>query len=223
MATMKRGFTIVELAIVLVVIGIILGMAVKGKTLVDAARVKADLAKIYKIEAATAIYYTKTGELPVYNPSFPDRTEIVDMGLITEKDVNLEILHMNHPTAGMIMNRIYITGCREEPYPDDPATKGFIWNHKYNTTTYERFMAPFSIGCLTVGEQSPAPSPSPTALGPIHFFVCHVEVALDDMNVRTGTVRKGTDITYGVELIDFSDCDSLRHVEERLTVYYKTF
>ena len=54
----KRGFTIVELAIVLVVIGIILGMAVKGKQLVDAARDRAELAKITKLEAATAIYYS---------------------------------------------------------------------------------------------------------------------------------------------------------------------
>ena len=54
----KKGFTIVELAIVLVVIGIIMAMVVKGKQIVDSARDRAELAKIAKLEAATAIYNT---------------------------------------------------------------------------------------------------------------------------------------------------------------------
>lgn len=36
----QSGFTLVELAIVLVVIGLILGMAFKGKDLIDSAKVK---------------------------------------------------------------------------------------------------------------------------------------------------------------------------------------
>ena len=219
-----KGFTIVELAIVLVVIGIILGMAVKGKSLVDAARVKADLARIHKVESATAIYYAKTGgELPVLNPLMPERREILDMELLTERDVNLEILHMNHPTSGAIMNRIYLTGCLERAYVDDPATMGFVWAQMIDTTQNTRFVAPFSIACLTIGEQTAPAVGSPTALGPIHFFVCHVEVALDDMNDRAGTMRQGYDSVVGARLTDFSDCDSLRYVEQRETVYYKTF
>ncbi len=53
---MKKGFTIVELAIVLVVIGIILAMAVKGKALVETARYKAEINKIRKLEAAVHIW-----------------------------------------------------------------------------------------------------------------------------------------------------------------------
>jgi hypothetical protein len=47
-----------------VVIGIILGMAVKGKALVDAARMRAEVAKINKFEAAAYIFYADTNNLP---------------------------------------------------------------------------------------------------------------------------------------------------------------
>ena len=219
-----KGFTIVELAIVLVVIGIIIGMAVKGKSLVDAARVKADLARIYKIEAATAVYYTKTGgDLPVFNPTVPERREILDMGLITERDVNLEILYMNHPVDGKIMNRIYLTGCVARAYVDDPTTMGFAWTQKIDSSLGTAWVDPFDIGCLTIGEQTPPAAAPLIAIGPIHFFICHVEVALDDMNDRSGTMRQGYDFTMGARLTDFSDCDSLRYVEQREGVFYKTF
>jgi prepilin-type N-terminal cleavage/methylation domain-containing protein len=61
--SLKKGFTIVELAIVLVVIGIILGMAVKGKALLHSARIKAEVAKLNKFEAAVATYFAKTGTI----------------------------------------------------------------------------------------------------------------------------------------------------------------
>ena len=60
----NKGFTIVELAIVLVVIGIILAMAVKATGLMHAARVRNDVAKLNKFEAAVMTGYTITGMLP---------------------------------------------------------------------------------------------------------------------------------------------------------------
>jgi prepilin-type N-terminal cleavage/methylation domain-containing protein len=63
-----KAFTIVELAVVLVVIGIILAMAVKGKQLVEAAQIKADIKKIENIRTAMYIYYAKTGRYPDNRP-----------------------------------------------------------------------------------------------------------------------------------------------------------
>ena len=51
---MKKGFTIVELAIVLMVLGLIMGMSLKGVALVSTARMRADVARLNKIQAATA-------------------------------------------------------------------------------------------------------------------------------------------------------------------------
>lgn len=60
----QTGFTLVELAIVLVVIGLILGMAFKGKDLIDSAKVKSLAAQYNKILAATNIFYEKYGFYP---------------------------------------------------------------------------------------------------------------------------------------------------------------
>jgi prepilin-type N-terminal cleavage/methylation domain-containing protein len=60
----QRGFTLVELAIVLVIIGLILGMAFKGKDLIDGAKVKNLAAQHGKVIAATNIFYEKYGSYP---------------------------------------------------------------------------------------------------------------------------------------------------------------
>jgi prepilin-type N-terminal cleavage/methylation domain-containing protein len=60
----QSGFTLVELAIVLVIIGLILGMAFKGKDLIDGAKVKSIAAQYNKIQAAFNIYYERYGAYP---------------------------------------------------------------------------------------------------------------------------------------------------------------
>lgn len=50
MVKKQSGFTLVELAIVLVIIGLILGMAFKGKDLIDGAKVKNLAAQYNKFE-----------------------------------------------------------------------------------------------------------------------------------------------------------------------------
>lgn len=60
----QSGFTLVELAIVLVVIGLILGMAFKGKDLIDSAKVKNMAAQYNKIVAASNTFYEKYGFYP---------------------------------------------------------------------------------------------------------------------------------------------------------------
>ncbi|MGL4602584.1 MAG: type II secretion system protein [Iodobacter sp.] len=58
------GFTLVELAIVLVIIGLILGMAFKGKDLIDGAKVKSADAGVNKIVSAMNIYFERYGAYP---------------------------------------------------------------------------------------------------------------------------------------------------------------
>lgn len=60
----QQGFTLVELAIVLVVIGLILGMAFKGRDLIDSAKVKNAQAQYNKLAAAFNIYHEKYGSFP---------------------------------------------------------------------------------------------------------------------------------------------------------------
>ncbi len=58
------GFTLVELAIVLVIIGLIMGMAFKGRDLIDGAKVKNAQAQYNKFSAAFNIYQEKYGSYP---------------------------------------------------------------------------------------------------------------------------------------------------------------
>lgn len=60
----SKGFTLIELAIVLVIIGIILGAILRGQDLIDNARAKKIASNVYGYEAAIWGYYDKFGKFP---------------------------------------------------------------------------------------------------------------------------------------------------------------
>ena len=60
----NKGFTLVELAIVLVIIGIILGAVLKGQELINNAKVKRLQNDLRGIEAAMWTYYDRAGRMP---------------------------------------------------------------------------------------------------------------------------------------------------------------
>jgi len=62
--TEKKGFTLVEMSIVLVIIGLILGMVFKGKELIDGAKVKSLASQYNKFLAATNTFYERYGFYP---------------------------------------------------------------------------------------------------------------------------------------------------------------
>ncbi len=61
---MRKGFTLIELAIALMVIGLILAMAMKGRAIVDAANIKADMNKMNKMTSAIMTYVSIYNRLP---------------------------------------------------------------------------------------------------------------------------------------------------------------
>lgn len=63
-AKRQQGFTLVELAIVLVVIGLITGMAFKGRDLIDGAKIKNAQAQYNKVATAFNVYHEKYGNFP---------------------------------------------------------------------------------------------------------------------------------------------------------------
>ncbi|WP_255992021.1 type II secretion system protein [Chitinolyticbacter albus] len=60
----QLGFTLVELATVLVIIGLILGLAFKGKDLIDGAKIKSAQASSNKVLASMNIYFERYGRYP---------------------------------------------------------------------------------------------------------------------------------------------------------------
>jgi prepilin-type N-terminal cleavage/methylation domain-containing protein len=74
----KKGFTFVELAIVLVIIGIIMGMLIKGRALIETARLKSEVRKIERIQTSVAGWFSKTtggieavDSFPLVDPADP--------------------------------------------------------------------------------------------------------------------------------------------------------
>jgi prepilin-type N-terminal cleavage/methylation domain-containing protein len=59
-----RGFTLIEMSIVLVVIGLIVGGILVGQSLISAAGVRATISQIEKYNAAVNTFYGKYGGLP---------------------------------------------------------------------------------------------------------------------------------------------------------------
>jgi len=58
----QKGFTLIELAIVLVIIGIILGAVLKGQDLIQNARAKQFISKVKAWEVAQWTYYDRKGK-----------------------------------------------------------------------------------------------------------------------------------------------------------------
>lgn len=66
---MRRGFTLVELSIVLVIIGLLIGGVIKGKSMIDNAKQKRVKGDVDGIVAATYNYQDKYGFLPGDDPT----------------------------------------------------------------------------------------------------------------------------------------------------------
>lgn len=62
--TDSKGFTLIELAIVLVIIGIIMGAVLKGQDLIEGARLKKFVSNVKQWEVATWAYLDKTDRFP---------------------------------------------------------------------------------------------------------------------------------------------------------------
>ena len=65
----QKGFTLVEIAIVLVIIGLLLGGVLKGQELISNAKIKSTQQNIQELSAALYAYKDKTGYLPGDDPT----------------------------------------------------------------------------------------------------------------------------------------------------------
>jgi prepilin-type N-terminal cleavage/methylation domain-containing protein len=60
----KSGFSLVELTIVLIIVGIIIAMFMGGVNFMEKARIKTELGKLTKFSSAVTTYYAQNGTVP---------------------------------------------------------------------------------------------------------------------------------------------------------------
>jgi prepilin-type N-terminal cleavage/methylation domain-containing protein len=94
---MKRGFNLIELAVVFLLIGLISAMVYKGKELLDTASIKADVNKISKLRNAVAAVMMMTAKGDIDELRFDNTTgvgydtrQFFDLDLISKEDLTVQ-------------------------------------------------------------------------------------------------------------------------------------
>lgn len=93
----EKGFTLVEIAIVLVIIGLLLGGVLKGQEMMTNAKIKALTANFDGIAIAYYAYQDRTGRVP----GDEDDDGLFD-GKVTDKDTNGQLLFQDLREQGFI-------------------------------------------------------------------------------------------------------------------------
>lgn len=178
----NKGFTLIEMAIVLVIVGIILTLVFKGKELIDSSKVNHVIAQYNKILAAVNTFYERYGFYPGdgctnYNPSQVTQCNGIKDGVLNSNEEKVAFWHL-------LINITQIL-----PRSERTSVFGQEWD---------------------VWEGMPGHEGTWLDLADIEKadarIVCAIDKKMDDGNNNTGIVRSGgTPITWNPN----TDCWSL--------------
>jgi prepilin-type N-terminal cleavage/methylation domain-containing protein len=172
-AFVKKAFTLAELSIVLVILGIIIAMTLKGFGVLDAARLRNELGKINKFQTAYSLYFERTGNIlpaegampPAITPNGKlDPTPLYEFGLLKD-----DTEHNRDFTANLdpdVENNLFLSLCSiDGSIPDD--------NISYISVDYANAGLADGV-CLVFYHYYPN-------------FICGAETSYDDMKVFDGS------------------------------------
>ncbi len=108
-----RGFTLIELAIVLVIIGIILGGVLKGQAIIENARIKRVQNDLKSLEASLWTFYDRYNRMP---------GDCDKNGVIDATTYNLPAGLDNNPDEGFCAGTAY-DGDRDRPWAELKAAR----------------------------------------------------------------------------------------------------
>jgi prepilin-type N-terminal cleavage/methylation domain-containing protein len=180
----KKGFSFVEISIVLVIIGLVMAMALKGKELITSSEIRKELNKFRKYEAAF------TGTMMKTNKSFP--IELPASGGVAEFtawsddvcDLFIKQNYLKHEDKQMR----YSNPAPVVFYPDLVTEAGVGYSEP---TSY--LGQTFSVRLENVPD----------------MFACLVENMLDDMDMYNGTGKLFSTSASFPAPLPYSDCISL--------------
>jgi prepilin-type N-terminal cleavage/methylation domain-containing protein len=154
------GFTLVELSVVLVVIGIIMGMAIKGRDLIETSRLRKEIRKIDKFATAAALHYAETRLIPdnLYDIALAE-------GLLTDDDLEVNTYFNNSTVCQQ-------HGCRWR------FIKAIYDNESY------RYPVADEDGDILLAAATQKNDNN--ILGYANSFVCKIEEYIDDDNFTGG-------------------------------------
>lgn len=103
------GFSLIEIALVLIIVGVLAGAIFKGKDILEAAKMRAVLTEIDRIRTAAALYQDTFGQWPGNDPLAKTRfgAEVADgqgNGVITKEEIAQFWVHL--AKAGYIADEI---------------------------------------------------------------------------------------------------------------------
>ncbi len=168
----EEGFTLIELAIVLIIIGLILGMVFKSRQLIDSAKVKSLAAQYNKIIAAVNTFYDRYGFYP--GDGCPTGTPASPADCTGTKD---GIIQNNQERDAFWHLLINVTHILSEA--DRRSVFGQNWNIWYN-----------NFGDRS-GDWLDLPGTNQMDIR----FLCALDRMIDDGNSTTGDIRSSG--TYG--------------------------
>lgn len=133
--TNQQGFTLVELSIVLVIIGLIIGGVLVGQNMIRAAEIRATISQIEKYNSAVNTFRGKYGGIP------GDFSQAVRFGIgTTDGDGNGQI---DSATAGVPSTSIILE-------------KTEFWNQLSNSNMIQDTITLYTTGAVTMGTHFPA-------------------------------------------------------------------
>jgi prepilin-type N-terminal cleavage/methylation domain-containing protein len=179
----KKGFSFVEIAIVLVIIGLIMGMALKGKELITSSEIRKELNKFRKYEAAF------TGTLMKTNKSFPEALPA------SISPASLRVWSDN--ITDLFIEQNYLKNEDKFMRYDDNTSVVFYPDLSVNTA------GGYDASTAAIGENF-----SVYLTGPADMFICLLENMIDDKDVNYASGRyisKGKNFDGK----QYSDCFSL--------------
>jgi prepilin-type N-terminal cleavage/methylation domain-containing protein len=186
----KKGFSFVEMAIVLVIIGLIMGMVLKGKELITSSEIRKELNKFRKYEAAF------TGTLMKTNKPFPK--ELPDDPSSTDQ---LRVWSDN--ISDLFIEQNYLK--EEDKFMRYAENTAVVFFPDLSINASGGYEVPNPV--LGLGENF-----SVYLGNPARLFICLLENMLDDKDVNYSAGRYIGAVVTNFNGEAYSDCLSLGDV-----------